>query len=140
MAATSASGTNAVRYGTMRENVINLEAVLADGTVIHTAGKGRRTRYFHPSVCPSVRLSVRLAMTSVTKADVLSLSFRRKTSAGYNLTNLFVGSEGTLGFITNCTLKLYGIPASVSLSVSKSMVVRSNQCYIRPLTDDSLHE
>lgn len=84
MAATSASGTNAVRYGTMRENVLNLEVVLADGTIIHTAGKDRRPR---------------------------------KTSAGYNLTNLFVGSEGTLGIITKTTLRLYGIPESMVSAV-----------------------
>nr|XP_033796815.1 probable D-lactate dehydrogenase, mitochondrial isoform X2 [Geotrypetes seraphini] len=84
MAATSASGTNAVRYGTMRENVINLEVVLPDGRILNTAGKDRRFR---------------------------------KTSAGYNLTSLFVGSEGTLGIITKAALRLYGTPESIVSAV-----------------------
>ena len=100
MCATSASGTNAVRYGTIKENCLNLEVVLSDGSIIHTAGRGAR---------PS-KESYHLLLHQ----KIFYLIFQ--SSAGYNLTSLMVGSEGTLGLITAATIRLHSMPETIGLN------------------------
>ncbi|NXH75655.1 LDHD protein, partial [Hydrobates tethys] len=110
MAATGASGTNAVRYGTMRPNVLNLRVVLLDGRLLHTAGPGRQARWALGG--PG------WAGPGGGCAGTHSPAPRRKRAAGYDLTSLFVGSEGTLGFLTRVTLRLHPLPEATAATIA----------------------
>ncbi|KAM6063740.1 LOW QUALITY PROTEIN: putative D-lactate dehydrogenase, mitochondrial [Theristicus caerulescens] len=115
MAATGASGTNAVRYGTMRPNVLNLRVVLPDGRLLHTAGPGRQARW---------ALGGRAGLGR-GRTGACSLATRRKRAAGYDLTSLFVGSEGTLGFLTQATLRLHPLPEAAAVTTATFPSVRA---------------
>ncbi|NXE26310.1 LDHD protein, partial [Ardeotis kori] len=115
MAATGASGTNAVRYGTMRPNVLNLRVVLPDGRLLHTAGPRRQPRWV-PAAGPG---------WVVATLGTCSPAPCRKRAAGYDLTSLFVGSEGTLGFLTQATLRLHPLPEATATTIATFPSVRA---------------
>ncbi|XP_059337542.1 LOW QUALITY PROTEIN: probable D-lactate dehydrogenase, mitochondrial [Ammospiza nelsoni] len=110
MAATGASGTNAVRYGAMRPNVLNLRVVLPDGRLLHTAGPGRHPRWALGG-CGAV-------LGALCQGSARSPALCRKRAAGYDLTSLFVGSEGTLGFLTQATLRLHPLPEASAVTIA----------------------